>query len=80
MFRFRFVGEDGAELFLSEGFENPKAAGDAVKRLQAEGLDGFVVRQDGQASICVDGVLICRLDADALERVRQAIAGMAEEA
>jgi tryptophanyl-tRNA synthetase len=41
LFYFKFVDAKGGVLLQSEGFASPKEAGQAMARLQAEGLEGW---------------------------------------
>lgn len=75
-FRFRLLDTAGNELFLSEGFENPKAAGEVVKRLQNEVFDNFVISAKDEVLLRVGDVDVGRLDAAGLASVREAIASL----
>lgn len=73
-FRFRLLDAAGNELFLSEGFDNPKAAGEAIKRLQGNAFDDFVVQAGDAVVLRVGDVDIGRLEKAVLASVREAIA------
>ncbi|CAM5420440.1 tryptophan--tRNA ligase [Eoetvoesiella caeni] len=75
-FRFRLLDAAGNELLLSSAFANPKAAGEVIKRLQNEELDGFVVQAGEAAVLRVGEVEVGRLEAAALPAVREAIASL----
>jgi tryptophanyl-tRNA synthetase len=75
-FRFRLLDAGGNELFLSEGFENPKSAGEVIKRLQNEAFEGFVVQAGEAAVLRVGDVDVGRLEAADLAAVREAIASL----
>ncbi|HLV29212.1 MAG TPA: tryptophan--tRNA ligase [Burkholderiaceae bacterium] len=78
-FRFRLIAADGAELLLSEAFDDPKAAGVAIKALQRPGaLDGMSESSEGQVSVRMDGALVCRYPEDAVPAVKAALASMVE--
>jgi tryptophanyl-tRNA synthetase len=78
-FRFRLLAGDGQELFLSDGFDDPKTAGAAIKGLQGAPLDS-VIAQDGEGAVMrLDGVIVGRIDAALLEQVRAALAGLAQD-
>ncbi|UYO92647.1 tryptophan--tRNA ligase [Pollutimonas sp. M17] len=79
LFRFRLLAGDGQELFLSESFDNPKAAGAAIKGLQGAPLDSLIAREGGQAVMSLDGAVVGRFDAARLDQVRQALADMAQD-
>ncbi len=72
-FRFRLLAADGQELFLSEAFDDPKAAGAAIKALQEAGLDGLASRQGGDVILSIDGAAIARFDAARHDAVAEAL-------
>jgi tryptophanyl-tRNA synthetase len=78
-FRFRLLGGDGQELFLSDGFDNPKAAGAVIKGLQGAPLDSVIVQEGEDAVMRLDGTTLGRFDAALLEQVREALAGLAQD-
>jgi tryptophanyl-tRNA synthetase len=78
-FRFRLLGGDGQELFLSDGFDNPKTAGAVIKGLQGAPLDSVIVQEGEDAVMRLDGTTLGRFDAALLEQVREALAGLAQD-
>jgi len=78
-FRFRLLDAAGQEVFLSEGFANPKEAGEVIRQLQGSGVDGFAIPEAGGFALQVGAILVCRLDAERLEQARQALAAMKQD-
>ncbi|MGB3288442.1 MAG: tryptophan--tRNA ligase [Burkholderiaceae bacterium] len=78
-FRFRLLAGDGQELFLSEGYDNPKAAGAVIKGLQEASLDDLIAQQGSEALVSLNGAVVGRFDAARLDQVRQALAEMAQD-
>jgi len=76
-FRFRLQGADGQEVFLSEPFANPQAAGAAIKRLQQGLRDEDLRHADGVVELNVDGALVGRLPEAALPQLRSALESLA---
>lgn len=78
-FRFRLLTAEGDELLSSEPFDDPQAAGVAIKGLQALQL-GDVAAVPGESIVTLDiaGVVVCRFEADRLEAVETALAALAE--
>jgi len=76
-FRFRLIGGNGAELLLSEAFDDPKAAGVVVKALQQpEALKDLAKEIAGQVSVTVDGRLVCRYGSEIAADVEKALASL----
>ncbi|NYT81898.1 tryptophan--tRNA ligase [Alcaligenaceae bacterium] len=73
LFRFRLLAADGQELFLSEVFSDPKAAGAAIKSLQSAGLDGIASRQGDDMVLAIGGAVIARFDAAKHDAVAEAL-------
>lgn len=78
-FRFRLLASDGQELFLSDGFDNPKAAGAVIKGLQDAPLDSVIAQEGKEAAMYLDGAIVGRFDAARLEQVREALAELARD-
>lgn len=77
-FRFRLIAGDGSELLLSEAFADPKAAGGAIKALQApDALQALGREEGGRFVVCVDGRLVCGFDVAVAADVEAALAAMA---
>lgn len=58
-FRFRFLGQDGAELISSEAFADPKMAGAAMRGLQEGDLDVMLtLKGDLDFSLSLDAVVV----------------------
>lgn len=75
-FRFRLQTAGGAEVFLSEPFDNPQAAGMMIKRLQ-QGLPAESLQhKDGVIALVLDGMVVCRLPDDALAAMHEALADL----
>ncbi|MFA7669174.1 MAG: tryptophan--tRNA ligase [Burkholderiaceae bacterium] len=76
-FRFRLIAGDGSELLLSEAFDDPKAAGAAIKALQQpQALQALAREEGGRVSVVLDGRVICGYDAGAAGAVEEALASM----
>lgn len=77
-FRFRLFDGDGSELFLSEAFDDPKAAGAVMKALQAPGaLAAFAREAGGEIAVVVDGREVARFGVELRARVEAALQSMA---
>ena len=73
-FRFRLISAAGVELLLSEAFDDPKAAGMAIKALQQPGaLQDAAVQQGEQVAVTLDGRLVCQYGADQAAEVAAAL-------
>jgi tryptophanyl-tRNA synthetase len=58
-FRFRFLGLEGAELFSSVAFADPKMAGAAMRALQSGDLDTMLTLQgELDFSLALEGVVV----------------------
>ena len=85
-FRFRLLAADGEELLLSQRFADPKEAGAAMRRLQAEPADA-ALQADGQGyAAMIDGVAVATAPAGAqdesgalLARARAALSSLSQE-
>lgn len=75
-FRFRLQAAGGAELLLSEPFDNPRTAGMAIKQLQRGLPDEAVQSQDGVVNLVLDNVLVGRVPEAQLPAVRAALADL----
>jgi len=73
-FRFRLQAAGGVQLLLSEPFDNPRSAGQMIKRLQDGLPESALQRQDGMVSVKFDDVLVCRVAEHELAAVREALA------
>ncbi|HUH88361.1 MAG TPA: tryptophan--tRNA ligase [Pusillimonas sp.] len=73
-FRFRLQAAGGVQLLLSEPFDNPRSAGQMIKRLQDGLPESALQRQDGMVSVKFDDVLVCRVAEHELVAVREALA------
>lgn len=72
-FRFRLMDAEGKELFLSEPFEDPKATGTVIRKLQ-QGLDAAWLDTDADTvSLRIDDQLVCQFPADRLAAVQTAV-------
>lgn len=78
-FRFRLLASDGQELLLSEAFDNPKAAGQAIKHLQTTPLEDLAIETDGQVTVRIQGTVVSRFISARLLPIKQAIAELAAE-
>ncbi len=76
-FRFRLIDADGSELLSSEAFDDPKAAGAAIKALQAPGaFSSLAVESDGKIRLVVDSRLVCSVAPEVAPRVDAALQSM----
>ena len=58
-FRFRFLGMDGAEIFSSVAFADPKMAGAAMRGLQSGDLDAMLkLEGDSDFSLMLEGAVV----------------------
>jgi tryptophanyl-tRNA synthetase len=58
-FRFRFLGMDGAEIFSSVAFADPKMAGAAMRALQSGGLDAMLkLEGESDFSLILEGTVV----------------------
>ncbi len=73
-FRQRLFGEDGAELLLSEPFENPKALHALSRTFAGRDLAGLAAGADGQVALEAEGQCWARIPADRLAAVQAALA------
>ena len=78
-FRFRLLSADGQELLSSEGFDNPKAAGTAIKQLQTTPLEDLAVETDGQVTLRIEDIVISYFPSAQLLLIKQAIAELSAE-
>lgn len=73
VFRFRLLDAAGKELFLSEPFDDPKATGAIIRKLQ-QGLDASWLNTDAETvTLRIDDQLVCRFPADRLTAVQTAV-------
>ena len=80
-FRFRLIAGDGQELLLSEAFDDPKAAGVAIKALQQPGALASLSRQDGErVEVNLEGRLICAFEVSSADDVASALDSMNDQA
>ncbi|NYT24959.1 tryptophan--tRNA ligase [Alcaligenaceae bacterium] len=76
-FRFRLIGGDGAELLLSEAFDDPKAAGTVIKALQQPGaLQAMSRKEGGRVLVSLDERLVCAYSVEVAGDVEQALASL----
>lgn len=78
-FHFRLLSADGAQLVLSEGFDNPKTAGQLMGALKARALSDLAQVDSGQVTLVVDNQLVCRFPESELEAVEQALASLKQD-
>jgi tryptophanyl-tRNA synthetase len=76
-FRFRLLAADGEELMLSRSFDDPKAAGAAMRRLQSEPLEVLGTERDGKVTVAVDDAPVGQFDVALRARVQEALAEVA---
>ena len=73
-FRFRLLSGEGVELLLSEAFDDPKAAGAAIKALQLPGaLQAAAAQEGAEVSVTLNGQLVCRYEAERAADVEAAL-------
>lgn len=78
-FRFRLIGADGVELLLSEPFDDPKAAGAAIKALQQpQALQSMAAQEGGMVSVRLDGRVVCQYAEGVAADVAAALASMGD--
>ena len=59
LFRFRFLGQEGAELFCSVGFPDPKVAGAVMRTLQTSAFKDLITLVGEQDfNVCAEGKVI----------------------
>ena len=78
-FHFRLLAADGTELFLSEGFDNPKEAGQAMAALKNQALDSLCSLVNDEVHITVNGQQVVRFAHSKMAPVTEAIASMSQE-
>ncbi|WMD23584.1 tryptophan--tRNA ligase [Achromobacter seleniivolatilans] len=85
-FRFRLLAADGEELLLSQRFDDPKAAGALMRRLQSEPADSVLQAQEQGYAALIDGVAVATAPANAtgepgaqLARAREALLSLSQE-
>lgn len=78
-FHFRLLAADGTELFLSEGFENPKVAGQIMAVLKQQPLDQLAVQEGDEILVYVNGQAVCRFPQSKMAPVTEAIASMQQD-
>ncbi|MCK9509916.1 MAG: tryptophan--tRNA ligase [Pigmentiphaga sp.] len=87
LFRFRLLSAEGDELLLSAGHADPKAAGLVIRQIQDSAGEGVQPVGDEAYAVVLDGVALASAggfaDAaardEAMARVREALAGLAED-
>lgn len=72
-FRFRLIDADGIELFLSEPFDDPKATGAVIRKIQQGLQPAWLVTEADTVSVHVDDELVCRFPADRLAAIQAAV-------
>jgi len=77
-FRFRLLGADGHELFLSEAFADPRQAGGAIRRLQGDRLRALATECAGIMTITMDHVVVGRFEAAKLDLIQDALDGLGD--
>ncbi|MGB6007307.1 tryptophan--tRNA ligase [Castellaniella sp.] len=75
-FRQRLFAADGAELLLSEPFEDPKLLNQLGRQLAQADLSALQADAQGLVSLEADGQRWARCAADRVEQVRQALAAL----
>ena len=61
-FRFRLLAADGEALFVSRQFADPKAAGQAIRRIEQAGEPDIALLDDGAYAVMLDGEELARRD------------------
>ena len=78
-FRFRLIAGDGRELLLSEAFDDPKAAGVAIKALQQPGaLEALSSQAGDRVQLTVEGRVVGAFEATSANDVASALASMSD--
>ena len=73
-FRFRLISGEGKELLLSEAFDDPKAAGMAIKAMQQPGaLESMAHREGDSIALHLDNHRICSYPATLAEEINAAL-------
>lgn len=78
-FHFRLLAADGTELLFSEGFENPKVAGQMMAALRQQPLDQLVTLDGDQALVHVNGQRVCTFAQEKMAPVSEAIASLQQD-
>ncbi|MFA5598597.1 MAG: tryptophan--tRNA ligase [Pusillimonas sp.] len=78
-FHFRLLAADGTELLLSEGFENPKVAGQMMAVLKQQPLDQLVTLDGDQVVVHVNGQRVCTFAQEKMAPVSEAIASFQQD-
>ncbi len=78
-FRFRLLAASGQELLLSDAFQDPKAAGAAMKALQSSPTVAVPDQAAGVAQLSIEGAVVSRFDAAILASVNEALLDLARE-
>ncbi|HLR12059.1 MAG TPA: tryptophan--tRNA ligase [Burkholderiaceae bacterium] len=79
-FRFRLFDRADAELFVSEAFSDPKHCGYVMRSLQQGLPDDWLQQDNDTATIVFEAMPVCHFPADRVDRVRESLASMAEQA
>ncbi len=78
-FHVRLLAVDGSELFLSEGFDNPKAAGQFIATLKRQPLADLAEVSGDEVVVSIDGQVVCRFAKNAMAPVSEAIASLVQD-
>ncbi|RTZ44494.1 tryptophan--tRNA ligase [Candidimonas sp. SYP-B2681] len=72
-FRFRLLSAEGAELLLSEAFDNPKEIGAVTKALQDPPFTSLVTEENGMVLVSVSGATVARFPSSRFACIQDAI-------
>ncbi|MBF24140.1 MAG: tryptophan--tRNA ligase [Pusillimonas sp.] len=72
-FHFRLLSAQGEELLLSEGFDQPKDAGQAMAALKQQGPQALALLQDGVWQLAWQGQTFCHLSDAQLKTVAEVV-------
>ena len=78
-FHFRLLGADGAELLLSEGFDDPKTAGQLMAALKQSSLENLVSHDGDEVRLVIEGTLVSRFPESKMAPVAEAIASLSTD-
>jgi tryptophanyl-tRNA synthetase len=78
-FHFRLLSGDGEQLLLSEAFDNPKEAGQAMGALKQQGPKALGQLQDNVWQLAWQGRVFCRLSDAQMQLVAETIEQLKQE-
>lgn len=79
LFHFRLLSADGTELFLSEGFDNPKAAGQVMAVLKQTSFASLTSISGDDILVTIDGQVVIRFPQSKMAPVTEAIASLSHD-